>query len=155
MAGRKGIITFEDLAFIRSCYQISYNIELLVSKQGETFRDHRPNCICLNEYMFKVRVYVPFEHGIAKLDYVFNVASIHITPNSWKIVQAVIQFSIHDLGPAMSQEEEDMLVRKEEADLQTTSREDARRSSMVVLSPETPREPRSANGACLGCERRG
>ncbi|KAL6001374.1 hypothetical protein ACLOJK_007108 [Asimina triloba] len=42
--------------------------------------------------MFKVVVRVPFEFNIAELLYVFGAASIHVAPNSWKIVQAVVWF---------------------------------------------------------------
>ncbi|KAL5979252.1 hypothetical protein ACLOJK_019150 [Asimina triloba] len=92
MAGRKGMITSEDLASIRSCNQFLGSIELLAPEQGETLRDHRPRWICLNDYMFKAEVCVPIEYDIVELLYVFSLTPIHIAPNSWKIIQAVVWF---------------------------------------------------------------
>ncbi|KAL6002971.1 hypothetical protein ACLOJK_023193 [Asimina triloba] len=79
---RKRIITFEDLTSIWSCNQISDNIELLAPELRETLWDHQAGCICLNEFMFKVRVRVPFEFNVVELLYVFSIAPIHLTPNS-------------------------------------------------------------------------
>ncbi|KAL6003216.1 hypothetical protein ACLOJK_023439 [Asimina triloba] len=92
MEGKKRIITFEDLKSIWSCNQISDNIELLASELRETLQDHQNDCICLNKFIFKVGVQVPFEFSITDLLYVFGTTPIHLTPNSWKIIQTIVWF---------------------------------------------------------------
>ncbi|KAL6006377.1 hypothetical protein ACLOJK_037328 [Asimina triloba] len=42
-------------------------VELFALEQGETFKDHRPRCICLNVFMLKTRVKIPFEFGVAEV----------------------------------------------------------------------------------------
>ncbi|KAL6003016.1 hypothetical protein ACLOJK_023238 [Asimina triloba] len=49
MTRKKGMITAEDLASLRSRYHITDHFELLAPSAGETFRSHREGCICLNE----------------------------------------------------------------------------------------------------------
>ncbi|KAL5977767.1 hypothetical protein ACLOJK_036775 [Asimina triloba] len=40
--------------------------------------------------MFKAGIWIPFEFEVADLLQAFRVASMHITPNSWKIIQKVL-----------------------------------------------------------------
>ncbi|KAL5986985.1 hypothetical protein ACLOJK_015320 [Asimina triloba] len=61
------LISSEDLALIRDCYEILSNIVLSTSKPHETPRDRRPGYICMNEFMFKTGVQIPFEFGVADL----------------------------------------------------------------------------------------
>ncbi|KAL5980805.1 hypothetical protein ACLOJK_028716 [Asimina triloba] len=51
--GKKGMIVSDNLASLRSYYRISDCVELLAPSEGETLRDHRKGCICLNEWMLK------------------------------------------------------------------------------------------------------
>ncbi|KAL6009545.1 hypothetical protein ACLOJK_022775 [Asimina triloba] len=61
------MILSKNLESIKVCYEIPERIELLALKPGETFKDYHLGCICLNEFMFKVGVRVPFEFGVAEL----------------------------------------------------------------------------------------
>ncbi|KAL6008860.1 hypothetical protein ACLOJK_022086 [Asimina triloba] len=65
-------------------YQILSNIELLALEPHETLRHHRPKCICLNEFMFKAGIRIPFEFRVAALLQAFCVVPMHIIPNSRK-----------------------------------------------------------------------
>ncbi|KAL6003223.1 hypothetical protein ACLOJK_023446 [Asimina triloba] len=64
--------------------------QLLAPELRETLQDHQAGRICLNEFMFKVGVRVPFKFSVTELLYVFGTAPIHLTPNSWKIIQIVV-----------------------------------------------------------------
>ncbi|KAL5985224.1 hypothetical protein ACLOJK_036462 [Asimina triloba] len=81
-AGRRRMISSEDLESIRACYDIPERIELLASERGMTLKDYHLRCICLNEFMCKAGVNVPFELGVAELLNTFDVAPIDVAPNS-------------------------------------------------------------------------
>ncbi|KAL6006481.1 hypothetical protein ACLOJK_037435 [Asimina triloba] len=64
MVSRRGLISSNDMVLIRSRYQIPDNIELLASEPDKTLCHHQPGCICLNEFMCKVGVRLPFEFKV-------------------------------------------------------------------------------------------
>ncbi|KAL6003988.1 hypothetical protein ACLOJK_004534 [Asimina triloba] len=60
MTGKKGMITVEDSASLRSRYHISDLFELLAPSEGETLGSYREGCVGLNEWMFKVKGGISF-----------------------------------------------------------------------------------------------
>ncbi|KAL6000220.1 hypothetical protein ACLOJK_034898 [Asimina triloba] len=66
MADKRGMITLEDLEFIRARYAIPEMVELFAPEQGETFKDRHLGCICLNKSMLKAGVEIPFEFMVAE-----------------------------------------------------------------------------------------
>ncbi|KAL5992195.1 hypothetical protein ACLOJK_013110 [Asimina triloba] len=52
--------------------RVSSLIKEVSLRKTHSLQDHRLGYICLNKYMFKVGVHVPFEHGIVKLLYVLH-----------------------------------------------------------------------------------
>ncbi|KAL5997312.1 hypothetical protein ACLOJK_008242 [Asimina triloba] len=62
--GKKGMITSDDLEYLRSRHHILDSIELSASREGETLQDHYDCSICLNKWMFKAGVRIPFKFGI-------------------------------------------------------------------------------------------
>ncbi|KAL6002935.1 hypothetical protein ACLOJK_023157 [Asimina triloba] len=58
-------------------------------REGETLWDHCDDNICLNEWIFKAGVRIPFEFGISELLHIFGVALIWIFLNSGRIIQSV------------------------------------------------------------------
>ncbi|KAL6002107.1 hypothetical protein ACLOJK_037555 [Asimina triloba] len=88
--GKKGMITSDDMKSLHSRYHIPDSIELFSPREGETLRDHRDSSICLNEWMFRVGVQIPFKFGISELFHIFGAAPIQVFPNSWRIIQSVM-----------------------------------------------------------------
>ncbi|KAL5994277.1 hypothetical protein ACLOJK_035149 [Asimina triloba] len=76
MMGKKGTITAEDLASLRSRYHILDLFDLLAPSARETLRSHREGCICINERMLKAGVRISLEFGISELLSVFGAALI-------------------------------------------------------------------------------
>ncbi|KAL6002636.1 hypothetical protein ACLOJK_022855 [Asimina triloba] len=67
MASKKEMIVPDDLESLRSRYRIPDSVELSAPREGETLRDHHDGSICLNEWMFKAGVRIPFDFGVSKL----------------------------------------------------------------------------------------
>ncbi|KAL5973091.1 hypothetical protein ACLOJK_037117 [Asimina triloba] len=86
--GKKGMISSDDLGSICSRYHIPESIELFTPREGV----HHDDNICLNEWMFKVGVWILFKFSISELLHVLGVNPIQVSPNSWKIAQSVMWF---------------------------------------------------------------
>ncbi|KAL6000693.1 hypothetical protein ACLOJK_006419 [Asimina triloba] len=74
--GEKRDDTAKDLASLRSRYHIPDYFELLAPSARETFRSHYEGCVCLNEWMFKAGVRIPFDFDILELLHAFGAAPI-------------------------------------------------------------------------------
>ncbi|KAL5984854.1 hypothetical protein ACLOJK_038690 [Asimina triloba] len=72
------MIFSDDLEFIHSRYHILDSIKLFAPREGKTLRDHQDGCICLNEWMFKVGIWIPFEFSVSELYHVFDATPIQV-----------------------------------------------------------------------------
>ncbi|KAL5997891.1 hypothetical protein ACLOJK_008824 [Asimina triloba] len=72
---------------MRGCYNILIEVELVISNYKESFKSSSPGFIYVHEFMLKARIKLPLKFDIAEALKVFEVASIQLMPNSWKILQ--------------------------------------------------------------------
>ncbi|KAL5973113.1 hypothetical protein ACLOJK_037139, partial [Asimina triloba] len=89
---KEQLVTSEDLDVIRDNYNIPSNIILLPPASHETSQEYHPRHLCLNEYMLRAGVRVPFEFRVAKALLAFHISPTRVTPHSWKVIQAMVWF---------------------------------------------------------------
>ncbi|KAL6001697.1 hypothetical protein ACLOJK_007437 [Asimina triloba] len=77
----RGLISFDDLALNKDRYEILGDIDSSAPELYETPWDDRPGYICLNEFIFKVGIRIPFEFGSA-----FGVALTFVGKGSVELI---------------------------------------------------------------------
>ncbi|KAL6000920.1 hypothetical protein ACLOJK_006647 [Asimina triloba] len=76
-------VTSEDLNVIRDS---SSSIIMSPPALYKTSRDYCSGHLCLNEYMLRAKVWVPFKFGVAVALVAFHISPAHVSPHSWKVI---------------------------------------------------------------------
>ncbi|KAL6002270.1 hypothetical protein ACLOJK_034200 [Asimina triloba] len=86
----KHLVMSEDLDVIQDNYNIPSSIILSPPTSYETPRDYRPGHLCLNEYMLRAGIQIPFEFGVADALLAFHISLVRYAAfSAWDNVKAI------------------------------------------------------------------
>ncbi|KAL5984762.1 hypothetical protein ACLOJK_041384 [Asimina triloba] len=89
MTSKKRLISLVDLDSVRARYGVPMEVELLTARHDERYKDQRLGFICVNEFVLKFGVKLPFKFGVVEVLNAYEVIPIQLMPNLGKIIQAV------------------------------------------------------------------